>query len=403
MRRFRIGSAFGIPINVDLTFLLVLPLFAWAIGSQLGRYVGIVNELFGSSISIDLLTSSTELSLGLGLAAALGLFVGVVLHELGHSLVAMRYGFPIGSITLWIFGGIAQMEEMPEDWRQEFAIAIAGPVVSVALGVISYVAFLAVPAGGSLAVAAAKFVLGYLALMNVVLAAFNMLPGFPMDGGRVLRALLNRTRPYARATEIAAEVGKLFAIALGLFGLFGGGGLFLVAIAFFIYIGAASEAQQTVMRAAFEGVVVEDVMTPADRVTAVDADQSVADLIETMFRERHTGYPVERDGEIVGLVALEDARAVREVERDAYRVEEIMSTELFTVAPDTDVMTALEELDEHAVGRLLVMDDGEFVGLLTRTDIMTALSIIKSSGRYQAEPADGTEPDVFHPDESRQS
>ncbi|WP_436908485.1 site-2 protease family protein [Halosimplex marinum] len=403
MRRFRIGSAFGIPIDVDLTFLLVLPLFAWAIGSQIGRYVEIVNDLFGSAIPVDALTTSTELSLALGLVAALGLFAGVVLHELGHSLVAMRYGFPISSITLWIFGGIAQLDEMPEDWRQEFLIAIAGPVVSVALGAVSYAAFLAVPAGESLGLAAAQFVLGYLALMNVVLAAFNLLPGFPMDGGRVLRALLNRTRPYARATEIAAEVGKLFAIGLGLFGLFGGGGLFMVAIAFFIYIGAASEAQQTVMRAAFEGVTVADVMTPAERVTTVDDDQSVAELIETMFRERHTGYPVERDGEVVGLVTLEDARAVREVERDAYRVAEVMSTDLYTVAPDDDVMTALEELDSHAVGRLLVMEDDEFVGLITRTDIMSALSIIKSSGRYQSEPADSTGPDVFQAEESRQS
>ncbi|QLH76491.1 CBS domain-containing protein [Halosimplex rubrum] len=401
MRRFRIGSAFGIPIDVDLTFLLVLPLFAWAIGSQIGRYVEIVNDLFGSAIPVEVLTTSTELSLGLGLVAALGLFVGVVLHELGHSLVAMRYGFPISSITLWIFGGIAQLDEMPEDWRQEFTIAIAGPVVSIALGVVSYAAFLAVPTGDSLALAAAGFVFGYLALMNVVLAAFNLLPGFPMDGGRVLRALLNRTRPYARATEIAAEVGKLFAIGLGLFGLFGGGGLFLVAIAFFIYIGAASEAQQTTMRAAFEGVVVEDVMTPAERVTTVDDDGSVAELIETMFRERHTGYPVERDGEIVGLVTLEDARAVREVERDAYRVSEVMSTEIYTVAPDDDVMTALEELDSHAVGRLLVMDDDEFAGLITRTDIMSALSIIKSSGRYQSEPADPAGSDVFNAEESR--
>jgi len=403
MRRFRIGSAFGIPIDVDLTFLLVLPLFAWAIGSQIGRYVEIVNDLFGSAIPVDALTTSTELSLALGLVAALGLFVGVVLHELGHSLVAMRYGFPISSITLWIFGGIAQLDEMPEDWRQEFLIAIAGPAVSVALGAVSYAAFLAVPGGESLVLAAAQFVLGYLALMNVVLAGFNLLPGFPMDGGRVLRALLNRTRPYARATEIAAEVGKLFAIGLGLFGLFGGGGLFLVAIAFFIYIGAASEAQQTTMRAAFEGVVVADVMTPADRVTTVDDDESVADLIETMFRERHTGYPVERAGEVVGLVTLEDARAVREVERDAYRVSEVMSTEIYTVAPDDDVMTALEELDSHAVGRLLVMDDDEFVGLVTRTDIMSALSIIKSSGRYQSEPADSAGPDVFNAEESRQS
>jgi len=401
MRRFRIGSAFGIPIDVDLTFLLVLPLFAWAIGSQIGRYVEIVNDLFGSAIPVETLTTSTELSLALGLVAALGLFVGVVLHELGHSVVAMRYGFPIASITLWIFGGIAKLDEMPEDWRQELTIAIAGPVVSVALGVISYGVFLAVPSGTSLTIAATQFVFGYLALMNVVLAGFNLLPGFPMDGGRVLRALLNRTRPYARATEIAAEVGKMFAILLGLFGLFGGGGLFMVAIAFFIYIGAATEAQQTVMRAAFEGVTVRDVMTSAERVATVEANQSVADLIDTMFRERHTGYPVERDGDIVGLVTLEDARAVREVEREAYRVEEVMTTELYTIAPGADVMTALEELDDHSVGRLLVMDDGEFVGLITRTDIMTALSIIKSSGRYESEPAEEAGSDVFQPDESR--
>ena len=387
MARYRFGSAFGIPLNVDLTFLLVLPLFAWIIGNQVGEYVELLNEVTGAAIPVDALASSPT-SYALGLVAALGLFAGVVLHELGHSLVARRLGYPIASITLWIFGGIAQLDEMPENWRHELLIALAGPLVSVALGVASYAAFLAVPQNGSATVAAGVFLLGYLAVMNIALAIFNMLPGFPMDGGRVLRALLARTRPYARATEIAAEVGKLFAIALGLFGLFGGGGLFLVAIAFFIYIGASSEAQQTVMRAAFEGVTVRDVMTPADRVTGVDAEESVADLVELMFAERHTGYPVERDGEIVGLVTLADARAVREVERDAYRVEEVMTTELYTVSPDADVMTALEELNDHNVGRLLVMEDDEFVGLLTRTDIMTALSIIKSSGHYQSEPAE---------------
>jgi Zn-dependent protease/CBS domain-containing protein len=387
MARYRFGSAFGIPLNVDLTFLLVLPLFAWIIGNQVGEYVALLNEFTGSGIPVDALATSPT-SYVLGLVAALGLFAGVVLHELGHSLVAKRLGYPIASITLWIFGGIAQLDEMPEDWRHELVIAIAGPLVSVGLGAVCYAAFLAVPRSGSVTVAAAAFLLGYLAVVNVALAIFNMLPGFPMDGGRVLRALLARTRPYARATEIAAEVGKLFAIGLGLFGLFGGGGLFLVAIAFFIYIGASSEAQQTVMRAAFEGVTVRDVMTPADRVTSVDAKESVADLIEVMFVERHTGYPVERDGEIVGLVTLADARAVREVERDAYRVEEVMTTELYTVSPEADVMTALEELNDHNVGRLLVMEDEEFVGLLTRTDIMTALSIIKSSGHYQSQPAE---------------
>jgi len=397
MPRYRIGSVFGIPLQVDLTFLLVLPLFAWLIGSQVGEYVGLLNEVWGAGIPVEALTGSPT-SLGLGLVAALGLFVGVVLHELGHSLVAMRFGYPIAAITLWIFGGIAQLEELPEDWKQELAIAIAGPVVSVALGVVSYVAFLFVPASGGVTLAAVKFLLGYLALLNVALAAFNMLPGFPMDGGRVLRALLARNRPHARATEIATEVGKLFAIGLGLFGLFGGGGLFLVAIAFFIYIGAAGEAQRTVMRAAFEGVTVRDVMTPAERVTSIDARASVADLVELMFRERHTGYPVERDGEVVGLVTLDDARAVREVERDAYRVEEVMTTELYTVAPDANVMTALEEMDKRGVGRLVVMDD-EFAGLITRTDIMTALSIIKSSGRYQSRPAEQRGSDVLRSDD----
>jgi len=400
MRRFRIGSAFNIPIDADLTFLLVLPLFAYVIGSQVGEWVEILNRAFGAGIPAGAL--STPLTFGLGLLAALGLFAGVVVHELGHSLVAMRYGYPISSITLWIFGGIANLEEMPENWKQELAIAIAGPIVSIALGLVSYGAFLAAPVGTGTAQASAKFLLGYLALMNVALAGFNLLPGFPMDGGRVLRALLARTRPYARATQIAAEVGKLFAIVLGLFGLFGGGGLFLVAIAFFIYIGAANEAQQTTMRAAFEGVTVREIMTDAERVTTVSADISVAELIELMFRERHTGYPVERDGEIVGLVTLDDARAVREIERDAYRVEEVMTTELYTVHPETDVMTALQELDDHGVGRLLVMHDGEFAGLLTRTDIMTALSIIKSGGEYQTVPAERRgEPEVIEPDDSR--
>ncbi|WP_136717520.1 CBS domain-containing protein [Halorientalis salina] len=403
MQSFRIGSLFGIPIKLDLTFLLVLPLFAWLIGAQVGQWVGILNDTWSAAIPVDAL-ADPETTVVLGIVAAVGLFVGVVLHELGHSLVAMRFGFPIASITLWLFGGVAQLTEMPEDWKQELAIAVAGPIVSVGLGVGSYLAFLGTPAS----LPAVKFLLGYLALMNLALAAFNMLPGFPMDGGRVLRALLASRVPYAKATQWAAEVGKFFAILLGLFGLFGGGGLFLVAIAFFIYIGASSEAQQTVMRAAFEGVTVGDIMTPVEQVQTVAPDTSVAALLERMFRERHTGYPVmengesrrdsdrasgepsdPRDGEVVGLVALDDALEVKEVERDAFRVDEIMTTDLKTVGPDTDVMDALTTLQQNSVGRLLVMDEtGEFRGLITRSDIMTALTIIKQSGAYRGRPDD---------------
>ncbi|MBB6644803.1 CBS domain-containing protein [Halobellus ruber] len=374
MRGIRIGSAFGIPIRLDLTFLLVLPLFAWLIGNDVASLTGVVNDLFGSAIDVGPLTGGS-MQWVLGSAAAIGLFFCVLLHEFGHSLVAMRYGYEIESITLWLFGGVARFTEMPEDWKQELAIAIAGPIVSLALGALAYLGFLVLPT----ALDPVKFVVGYLALTNVVLAAFNMLPGFPMDGGRVLRALLARTRPHAQATQIAAEVGKVFAFLLGIFGLFTN--LFLIALAFFIYIGASSEAQQTVMKAAFEGVTVRDVMTPREKLDTVRTDTSVAELLDRMFVDRHTGYPVMQNGRLVGLVTLDDARSVKEVERDAYRVEDVMSAELSTISPDADAMTALQQMQEEKVGRLPVVDDGgEIVGLISRSDLVTAFNIIQSRG-----------------------
>jgi Zn-dependent protease/CBS domain-containing protein len=384
MKSFRVGRLFGIPIELDLTFLLVLPLFAYVIGAQVGQWVGILNDFLGAGLDAGVLTSTSTIAYGLGTVAALGLFVGVVLHELGHSLVARRYGVDIASIRLWIFGGIAQLAELPEDWKKELYIALAGPAVSIVLGVIAYAAFLLIGGIGGTVGVALSFLLGYLALMNLALAAFNLLPGFPMDGGRVLRALLARDRPYARATQIAARVGQGFAILLGLFGLFGGGGLFLVAIAFFIYIGASSEAQQTMMRAAFEGVTVRDVMTPAEAVDTVGRETTVAELVERMFTERHTGYPVIENGQVAGLVALADAQSVPEIERDAYRVEDVMSTDLHTVGPDADAMDAIKRMQENGVGRLVVMDGETFVGLISRSDLMTALEIIRSSGSLSA-------------------
>jgi CBS domain-containing protein len=287
----------------------------------------------------------------------------------------MRYGYHIESITLWLFGGVARFTEMPENWKQEFTIAVAGPLVSVALGVLSYLAFLVVPG----ALPTVQFVLAYLALTNVALAVFNMLPGFPMDGGRVLRALLARRRPHARATQIAAEVGKLFAVVLAIVGIFAN--LFLVALAFFIYIGASGEAQQTVMKAAFQDVTVGDIMTPAAELQTVTADTSITTLTDRMFRERHTGYPVLRQGSLVGMVTLDDTREVREVERDAYRVEDVMATDLVTITPDADAMDAISMMQREKVGRLPVVDEaGDLVGLISRSDLVTAFNIIRTRG-----------------------
>ena len=383
-RSFRVGSLFGIPIKLDLTFLLILPVFAWLIGAGVEPVTEILNALGGDIALEEVAGSPTQWILGF--VAAVGLFVGVLLHELGHSLVARRLGYPIDSITLWLFGGLARLTEFPEDWRQEFAIAIAGPIVSVAIGVLGYLAFLAVPSN----LDAVAFVVGYLGVLNVALAGFNMLPAFPMDGGRILRALLARKRSFVRATEIAAKVGKLFAFLFGLFGLFQLD-FILVGIAIFIYIAATSEARQVTMKAAFEGISVGEVMTPAARLRTVESNTSVADLLERMFRERHTGYPVVENGHPVGVVTLEDAKAVDPLERHAFTVADVMSRDPVTIGADEGAGDALSRMQSQKVGRLLVMRDGVFAGLLSQTDLMRVLDVVQSTSMNREGRAGGPE------------
>lgn len=375
MRGIRIGSAFGIPIRLNWTFLLILPIFAAFIAWDITGLVQVINETLDAAIDPARVTAGFMPWI-LGFVSAIGLFAGVLLHEFGHSLVALRYGYAIESITLWLLGGVANFAEFPENWRHELVISIAGPIVSVLIGVGSYLAFVSLPASA----AEARFVFGYLAILNVVLAAFNMLPGFPMDGGRILRALLARTQPHAQATQQAATVGKLFAVLLGLVGLFTN--LFLILLAFFIYIAASGEAQQTTVKASFEGVRVRDVMTTKEELNTVTEDMTITELIARMFTERHMGYPVVRNNDLVGMITLDDASSVDEVERDAYRVRDVMSTDVKTIGPDSDAMEAFQQLQQHGVGRLPVVDEtGDLVGIISRTDLMRAFNIIQTSGR----------------------
>ncbi|MFD1570863.1 CBS domain-containing protein [Halorubrum laminariae] len=375
MRGIKIGTVLGIPVRLNWTFLIVLPLFAYLIGSQVGMIAGVMNDALGAGIDPAAIGSGITPWV-LGLAAALGLFGGVLLHEFGHSVVAMRYGYEIESITLWLLGGLANFAEFPEDWKHEFWIAVAGPIVSVAVGVVCYAVFAFAPVGAD----AVLFVFGYLALLNVVLAGFNMLPAFPMDGGRVLRALLARSQPHAQATQRAAAIGKTFAFFMGLIGLFTFQ-LLLIVLAFFIYMAASGEAQQTTLKAAFEDVTVADVMTRREDLHTVTPDTSVADLMGRMFEERHTGYPVLHGDDLVGMVTLEDARSVREVERDAYRVDDVMETDVVAIGPGADAVTALQTMQQNGVGRLPVVDtQGALVGIISRTDLMTAFNIIQTGG-----------------------
>ena len=381
MASLRIGSLFDIPIKLGVSFLLVLPLLAYLIGTQVGATVTAINQLFGTAIDGGPLVEGAVPWI-LGVSAALGLFVSVLLHELGHSLVARRYGLEIESITLWFLGGLAQFAELPDNWRHELVIAVAGPIVSLGLGVAFYGAFVLIPAEMS----AVLFVVGYLAFLNVVLAAFNMLPGFPMDGGRVLRALLSRNRSRLRATRIAAAVGKGFAFLLGIAGILTFN-LFWIVIAFFIFIAATSETQQVVMEAAFEGLTVEEIMTPGPELDTVSPETSLDELLDRMVRERHTGYPVVDGDDLVGIVTLEDVEKRAPDRRGTATVRDIMTTELVTVSPTSEAMKALTKLQQEEIGRMLVTEaDGTLVGLISRTDLMTVFEISQTSRSSSVTP-----------------
>ncbi|WP_435178662.1 CBS domain-containing protein [Halorussus sp. AFM4] len=377
MASVRVGSVFGIPIKLGTSFLLVFPVMAFLIAGQVELTAEMLNRAFDTGIDPGPLTDGA-MPWALGLAAALGLFASVLLHELGHSLVARHFGLDIEAITLWFLGGLAQFAELPDDWRHELWISVAGPVVSVALGAVFYGAVVALPTG----LPALRFVAGYLAVLNVALAAFNMLPGFPMDGGRVLRAVLSRDRPRLEATRIAASVGKGFAVLLGIAGIFTFN-IFWIAIAFFIFVAATGETRQVVVEAALEGLAVRDVMTPTAELDTVSPDESLAELLERMVRERHTGYPVVEGEALVGIVTLEDVQRVDPERRDATLVGDVMSTDLVTVTPDTAATEALTALQREDVGRVLVTDDDGLAGLVSRTDLMTVLEIAQT-GRSRA-------------------
>jgi len=375
----RLVTVTGIPIRVNITLLLFVPVIVWLIGSNVGTpegaeiWVGILSSLSDAGVTADALRSGGTPWL-LGALAAVGLFFGVTVHELGHAWTARRYDLEISSITLWIFGGMAHMEENPKEWRTEFWIAVAGPITSVAVAAGFYAALRVAPPFPVLV-----FVFGWLTIMNLVLAVFNMVPAFPMDGGRVLRALLSRNRPYAEATRTAATVAKFLAVVMGIVGLLGNPVLVLIAL--FVYVAASSESRTTTMSEALSGVRVADLMT--SEVDTVSPDDTVQGLFDRMLVERHTGYPVVEEGDVVGIVTLSDAKEVSPYEREAFLVEDVMTEDVVTVGPDAEAFEALQTLSRESFGRLVVVEDDDLAGILSRTDVMTALDVLEGSGLSQ--------------------
>jgi Zn-dependent protease len=348
---------FGVPIELDPTFALVLPLFAWLIGSQVPAYAELLAGL-GVVLDPEPLTQGATPWL-LGAAGALGLFTSVLIHELGHALAARAYGVKTLRITLWFLGGVAQLDDLPRKRGAEAVVAIVGPITSALLSLVLAGLLRAEAVAGGLA-----FVVSYLAITNAGLALFNLLPALPLDGGRVLRSLLALPLGDARATAAASAVGRAVAIALGIYG-FLTFQVFLLAIAFFIDAAGRAEVGAARARRAFEGRRVRDAMT-ADPI-AVDLAWTAGQLRRLRDFRHHTAYPVTAvDGSPLGLVRADDLDGVA----DATSAADLMRP-LETVRADADLEASVRQLATTAAGRFAVVDaEGRLVGMLTKTDVV---------------------------------
>jgi Zn-dependent protease/CBS domain-containing protein len=378
---WEIGRALGIPIRVHASWFLVFLFVTWSLATG---YLP------------DALPGLSDFRYwGMGAVAAVLLFVSVLLHELGHSYVAQRYRIPIGQITLFLFGGVAQMRAEPPSPKAEFLIAIAGPVVSFALGAFS-LGLAAASEWWPLSSGGQGFGVlgGLLGLVNVQLGLFNLIPGFPLDGGRALRAgLWAWGNDFQRATSRAALVGLGFGVLLAGFGalLFGGaiGGLFdpstasnggwLMFIGAFLFGAAWSTRKQVRLRMALARATVRDVMVRA--VVTMPPQVSLQTAVDDYFvAYGYGGFPVVDDGRVLGVITVEDVQTVPQGLWSWRTVEDVMrpaSTDLF-IAPDASMMQALEGMVRTGYDRLVVIDAGRPVGLVTRPAVAQFLQLHKA-------------------------
>jgi Zn-dependent protease/CBS domain-containing protein len=363
----QIGKVMGIPVRLHVTFLLIIPWVAYIFASVSDTYFGWPYGFGGVEPSMTKWAYS--------LAFAVLLFVCVAIHELGHSYVARAYGIVIRSITLYLFGGVSSMEEIPRNPKLEFQMAFAGPGTSGALAIVFL--FLYYQSAAILGIGNPLTILmSTLWIVNLTLMVFNLLPAFPMDGGRVLRAWLATRMPYVAATNRAANIGKMFAILMGIFGLFSGGILLLV-IALFVYIGASEEERATTINICLDGIRVRNIMS-AD-VHTVPPGMNLRELTDLVFKEKHRGYPVMDGGELLGMVTTADIQRVAESLRQTTTVGDVMAKKIFDIGPDEEATIAMKKLTELGVRRLPVIENGRLVGILSREDLVRAMELC--SGR----------------------
>jgi len=360
---FQIGKVMGIPVRLHLTFLAVIPWVAYIFGQVNTQWLG---RLYGFGA-----VEPTSTRWIYSFAFAILLFVCVGLHELGHSYVARTQGIRIRSITFYPFGGAAAMEEIPRNPRLEIRMSLAGPLISGIIGLTlilaSNWAILVLGAAHPLSI-----LLWTLGLMNLILMVFNLIPAFPMDGGRVLRAWFATKMPYVVATRNAAGIGKSFSIFLLILAIFSFN-LITAIVAAFLYIAASEEEKATVLSISLEGIKVRDIMS-AD-VHSIVSGMSLKDLMDLMFHEKHRGYPVVEDGVLKGIVTITDLQRVPDPQRETTTVGDVMTRKIYVIGPDEEASAAMKLMSEHKIRRLPVLQDGALRGIISREDLVRAIEL----------------------------
>ncbi len=349
---FKIASAWGIPIELHITFILLI-------------------------VAVLILSIPTQQFYTFFIV--LFLFVFVVFHELAHSIVARHYGIKVRKIILYPIGGVSEIEEIPDNPSQEWRMAIAGPLTSVVLGAallgVSLVVLQQSVTINTFATITGNFVTD-LATLNIFLGAFNLIPAFPMDGGRVFRALLAERLKYSDATRYAVYLGKIFGIAMVLIGFLYNFLLILVGI--FVYIGASEEAEQTIVSTTLAGVRVKDVMQ--SEIGSVNPNQSLTEALEMMFKNRYHDALVEREGQLQGIITWSELMKVKPEERSILRVEQ-MPLKNVSVFEDESILEANKIMSTEKIDLLPVVNKEnptKIVGVLTTAAIANAYEKSKS-------------------------
>ena len=361
---FKLATIFNIPIEINYSWFLVvgLVIFTLASGYFPETEPGLTTPVYWLMAFI----------------AALLFFASLLAHELSHSLVAVRNDLPIHGITLFIFGGVAHLEQEPESPGVELRMAAAGPAMSLCLGLFFFA--LTQILYGFRCPSYLLAITNYLFLINLGVALFNLLPGFPLDGGRILRAILWRlTKDIRRATAVASTCGKIMALVMigaGLLYFFSGlylSGLWFIFIGLFVREAAETSYRQVVMKKLLSGVRVKSLMT-RDVIT-VPADLTLDRLLdEYFFRYRFTAFPVIEDDTLLGLITFHSVKEIDRAKWPQLTVRDALQpiTSQLTIGPDTDLTSALPRLTS---GRLLVVEAGRLVGILTRRDVMKLFEI----------------------------